>query len=117
MTPITITEALADLKTIQKRVAAKQAAILQSLCRQDAVKDPLLKQGGSEKYVAEQRQAMTDLLVRHLAIRVAIQAKNLATQLTIGTQQRSIAEWLTWRKEIAPTINNFYTNIRRQIDQ
>lgn len=44
---LTITEALAEIKTVGKRVEKKREFIKAFLARQDGVKDPLEKDGGS----------------------------------------------------------------------
>lgn len=101
--PITITEGLAELNTIQKRVQKKQEFINGNLARMEGLKDPLATQGGSAEVIRRELQSIEDLLLRHLAIRLAIQQVNQATQLTVCGVTRTVASWLTWRKEAAPT--------------
>lgn len=48
MPRLTITEALAELKTLDKRILAKQGSIPNYLVRDDRVRDPLAKDGGSD---------------------------------------------------------------------
>ena len=103
----TITEALAELKTISKRIEKKQGFIAANVARQEGLKDPLAKDGGSVTVIERELQSIDDLLKRHVAIRMAIQRVNQATYLTIGDAVMSIAEWLTWRKEVAPTLARF----------
>lgn len=112
MAAITITEALADLKTMAKRIEKKREHIGMFLVRQDGVKDPLEKDGGSVAVIARERQAIGDLERRHVAIRTAIQAINRATPITIAETTKSIAEWLTWRKEVAPGVQKSIAQIR-----
>lgn len=114
---LTITEALAELKTIQKRVEKKRGFILQYLARQDGVKDPLAKEGGSIEVVARERQAIRDLDTRHVLIRTSIQRINQATPITIAETTKTIAEWLTWRKEIAPDTQKFLAQLRQTLLQ
>lgn len=98
---MTITEALAEIKTIQKRIDTKRKFICDYAARQDLMKDPLESKGGSKKVLAEERQAIGDLQDRIVKIRTAIQKINLSTEITIAGITKSISEWLTWRKEIA----------------
>lgn len=98
----TITEALAELKTISKRIQQKQESIKPYVAREDKVRDPLADQGGSKSYIERELQSIGDLNERRVAIRLAIQAANRSTVLKIGPMERSVAGWLTWRKEIAP---------------
>jgi hypothetical protein len=114
---MTITEALAELKLIDAKVAKKQEFIREFVTRRGNLVDPLHPSGGSAKVVREQEQALMDLLGRRVAIRLAIQKANMATSLTIGDQSRSIAEWLVWRREVAPMEKAYYDNLRAVILQ
>ena len=96
-----ITEALAELKTIVKRITKKQESVMRYFARQGNVMDPLADEGGSAKFVAEARQAIRDLQGRIIWIRTEIQRANLTNELTIGKLKRSVAEWLVWRREVA----------------
>lgn len=121
---MTITEALAELKLIQSKIEKKQGFILTFLCRQEGLKDPLEKDGGAEKVVASERQAVNDLLARYTKIRTAIADANAKATVEINGSTRSVAEWLVWRRDVVPVYKSFLTalsnhiqNIRRQIEQ
>lgn len=121
---LTITEALAELKTIQKRVEKKREFVGGVLARQEGFRDPLEKDGGSAKVIAQERQAIADLERRHIAIRMAIQKVNQETPVTVDGETKMLAEWLTWRKEVAPGEQMFInkmratlTNLRAQMQQ
>ena len=101
MSKLTITEALQEIKTIGKRLEKKRASISQYVARDSRIRDPLLKDGGSEKFIESERQAINDLETRIIGIRTVIQASNLAATLSVGTKSRTVAEWLTWRREIS----------------
>lgn len=101
-TTMTITEGLAELKTMEKRIAKKREYISNYLGRQEGHKDPLERDGGSAEVIRRELQAIGDLQERHLKMRVSIQQSNHQTFITVGTVMRTVAEWLTWRKEIAP---------------
>ncbi|HEX8851189.1 MAG TPA: hypothetical protein VF761_16810 [Gemmatimonadaceae bacterium] len=101
-TTTTITEALAEVKLIGKKIGKKQEFILTYLLRGAMVKDPLEKDGGSETIVAREMQAIRDLEERVVKIRTAIAHANATAQLTIGTTTRTVSEWLTWRRDVAP---------------
>ena len=117
---ITITEALQELKTISQRVSKKQEAIASYVARDSRIVDPLVKHGGSEKFITEERQSINDLRNRMIGIRSSIQSANLSNQLTIAGVTRSVADWLTWRREIATGEQTFISlllsNIRRVRD-
>ena len=108
---MTITEALQEIKTIGKRLEKKRSAITQYACRDSRIKDPLEKDGGSVTYIKKERQAIADLEKRIVDIRTAIQRKNLATTLTLHERTMSIAEWLTWRREVSSEQQRFINTL------
>lgn len=112
---ITITEALAEIKTIDKRLSKKRQFVLDYLVRQERLKDPLDRDGGSSDAIALQRQSITDLEERKVLIRRAVQVANEQTTLTIGATARTIADWLVWRREVAPERQAFLASISRAI--
>jgi hypothetical protein len=101
MAKLTITEALQEIKTIGKRLEKKRGSIGQYLVRDTRNRDPLGANGGSVKFINEERQAIRDLENNIVTIRTNIQTSNLTSKLTIGSTTRSVAQWLTWRKEIS----------------
>lgn len=121
---ITITEALAEIKTIGKRLEKKRQFVGMYCVRQEIVHDPLANQGGSEKALVEERQAIADLENRIVKIRMAINTANAGTMVTVGIETRTIAEWITWRRDVVPGRKGFYTalqgtlaNVRRDAQQ
>jgi hypothetical protein len=100
---ITITEALAEVPTIGKRIARKQQFVQDFLSRPSAVRDPHEKDGGSVELIKRELQGIADLEQRLINIRSGIAKSNAATSITIGTTTRTITDWLTWRREIAET--------------
>jgi molybdopterin converting factor small subunit len=117
MAQVTITEALAELKTIDKRIVKKREFVLGYLLRQEMFKDPLEKDGGSVSAIKREMQAIRDLEERKIAIRRAIQQANERNSVTVGRQVRSIADWLVWRREVAPVQQQFLANLRTKIEQ
>lgn len=111
---LTVTEALAEIKTLQSRIQKRREAIQPYLARQAAVTDPLTKDipGGSPEFIKRERQAARDLEERLVKLRTSIQRLNLTETITIGKDTRTIAEWLTWRKEVMPGLRTFLASIR-----
>lgn len=99
---LTITEALAEIKTIDARIGKKSEFIKGHLVRQDGLRDPLLKDGGQSVVIAQERQSVADLAERKMALRRAIQQANDATSVTIGDVTRTISDWLVWRRDVLP---------------
>lgn len=111
----TITEALAEIKTIGKRIEKKRQSIATYLARDSRLKDPLEKDGGSAKFIASERQGISDLESRIVAIRTAIQRSNLATVATIGNRTLSVSEWLTWRREVSAGAQQFLASLNNGV--
>lgn len=112
---MTITEALAELKTIEKRIASKQQFVREYAFRLETLKDPFEKEGGSEKRVSEEMQSMADLEARAVALRRAIQSANEQTVISLGGTEMTIADWLVWRREVAPGRERFLFEIRQRL--
>jgi len=99
---LTITEALAEIKTIGKRLEAKRAFIKQNLGRPDGMRDPLERDGGSVSAIQRELQAVGDLNKRLIALRIGIMRGNDATEATVNGVSRTVAQWLTWKRDVAP---------------
>lgn len=114
VTKLTVTEALAEIKTLQARIQKRRENIQPYLARQNAVTDPLARdmEGGSPAFIKRERQAAHDLEERLVKLRTAIQRLNLTETITIGKDTRTIAEWLTWRKEVMPGLRSFLATLR-----
>jgi hypothetical protein len=108
---MTITEALAEIKTINKRLEKKRSSILQYIARDVRLKDPLEGDGGTIEFIKRERQAIYDLEKRIVAIRTQIQRSNLATTLAIDGHSMCVAEWLTYRREVADGQKSFLTKL------
>lgn len=112
---LTITEALAELKTLKKRVEKKHEAILNHLVRQEKFKDPLEKNGGSSKFIEEQRQSISDLNERIIRIRSEIQSENNRVSVDVLGETRTITAWLIWRRDVAPAKQAFLKTLSKVI--
>lgn len=115
MDNMTITEALADIKTIDKRIMAKRQVIGQYVARMDGIKDPLEKDGGSVKVITEAMQAIRDLEERIVELRRRIRKANETTHVTIEGDTRSISDWLVWRREVSPQHGRFIDQLNQFI--
>lgn len=112
MAKMTITEALADIKTTLARITKKQEGLMTFLARDSRIKDPVPEaDGGSREYVRRERQAIGDMEKRVVRIRTAIQASNVSTLLVVLGVEMSVASWLNWRREIAEGQQKFLQRI------
>lgn len=113
---MTITEALAEIKTIGKRLEKKKSFVQGYLWRQEGLKDPLVKEYvDSISAIKAERQAINDLQKRIIQIRTAIQKANETTTLIIGDQTQTMAEWLIWKREVAPAYQQFLIAIANKL--
>lgn len=112
---MTITEALAEIKTLEKRIQAKKTFIAQNVFRMDGLRDPFEKEGGSAKLLAQEEQALGDLLKRILELRAQIRKANEQTVVNIQGENLSIADWLVWKREVAPVRREYLSTLSRQL--
>ena len=106
-----ITEALADIKTLQKRIVHKEQFILTHICLQGNMRDPLTKEGGSKKAVDAAYQAISDMGKRIEGLRTAINTANTKTDVTVNGITKTVSEWLVWRRDVYPTTKRVLENI------
>lgn len=104
---MTITEGLAEIKTIQKRIEKQRQFVLEHLFIAGVMRDPLETEGGTRQAVEQARQSIGDLETRIIDIRYAIAKTNLTTVVTAGGLTKSIAAWLTWRRELSEGAGKF----------
>lgn len=120
MEKITITEALAEIKLIEKKIEKKEAVLRGNVSRIKQMPDPYEKDGGSRLANERELQAVGDLRERHIKIRRSIAAANLANSIKIESQERSIAEWLIFKREVLEKNKSLYgalaTGAKRAID-
>ena len=114
---ITITEALAEIKTIDKRIGKKRENILPYLWRQEQLRDPHERDGGSAQYIRQELQAVGDLETRKVGLRRAIQHANDSNTIELGGQKRTISDWLSWRREVAPGQQSFLSQMANHVRQ
>ncbi len=114
---LTITEALQEIKTIDKRVMKKLEWIEQLVARNERVRDPVEKEGGSAQVIERERQSIADLHQRKVQLRLAINRANDETGLTVNGVARSISEWIVWRREVAPSQQEILRRVRGIINQ
>lgn len=81
------------------------------------MRDPLEKQGGSAKFIEQERQAIDDLWAQQIRIRRAIEDANIANTITIDESTRPIVEWLIWRREVAPARQLFLRSMAQLISR
>jgi len=109
---MTITEALAEIKTIAKRLEKKKQAVLANIGRDSRLKDPL---DDSVAFVKQERQAIEDLEKRIVTIRTAIQRSNLTTNCTVGDNSLTVQEWLNFRREVSTNRQMFLSSINQAV--
>jgi ribosomal protein L7/L12 len=117
MPTLTISEALAQIHTIDRHIARKQKLIEAYLFRDAALRDPLERDGGTAFLLARELQSIRALEERKILIRRAVQAANQRAVISHGTQTRSSADWLVWKREVVALRSRFLQQLRARIDQ
>lgn len=113
---MTITEALAEIKTVLKRIESKRAFVRTYMVRLESLKDPFEDKEGSKKVIENEMQAIRDLEQRVVDLRREINFVNDTTQIEIEGVKRTIAAWIIWRREIAPMRERFISDLRLKLE-
>lgn len=113
---MTITEALAELKTLEKRIVTKREFVRTYLTRYDGLKDPLEKDGGSVANIQQTLQGIADLEKRIVDIRYNINRVNQIEEITLEGETKSIADWLIWRRDVAPNRQRFLNTLSTHLN-
>ena len=117
---MTITEALAEVKMIVKRIGKSASIVQANTSRLEFETDPYETKGGSAKVIGEYLQSIRDLGTRLVNIRHCIAEANLRTRLTVQVGEgkigvsRTIGEWLIWRREVAESEQSILAKVARQ---
>jgi len=111
----TITEGLQEIKTLLKRIEKKRSFIRGYLWRQNQIRDPHDKDGGSHILIKKERQAIQDLENNIINIKRQIDTANAITEITICGETKTIAEWLIWRRELATNRKRFLESIQSTV--
>lgn len=114
---MTITEALAEIKLEQNKIRKKMMFVLDHLVRPKDRIDPLEKEGGSPGVIEKEMQAIKDLQARVLKIRTAINAANTKTVLEVKDMSMTISEWLIWKRDILPYMEDLYATMSNKINK
>ena len=118
MEKMKITEALAEVKLIEKKIESKKTFVVSNLTRVDGMPDPL---GDGPKALESEMQSITDMQKRLVSIRAAITKANLAHSIKVNEQEKTIFDWLTWRREISAKhltfLNQVHSSLKLKVDQ
>lgn len=97
---ITITEALAEINLIKKKIEDGETGIKVMLVRASHVPDFYQDHGGAAVMIQRTQQALKDMRTRLLSLRSGISRANIENQITINGESKSIFDWLTWKREL-----------------
>jgi len=97
---ITITEGLSEINLLKKKITEKQSFSQRMVAHPTHAKDPFESEGGSEAALKSERQAINDLNRRLVKIRSAISKVNIDNKLDVLGDERSIFDWLSWKREV-----------------
>lgn len=117
MEKLTITEALSEIKLIDKKITKKRETITGNVSRPKHMPDPFEKEGGGASMNARELQAIFDLQARHVKIRSAISAENQKATVKIDNKEMTVADWLIYRRDVMPQRKQFYTTLYQTVKQ
>lgn len=101
MAQMSISEALAEIKLIDKKVEKKRENILTHSSRFEHILDPYpAETGGSSGFIRRELQAVEDLLKQRVKIRHSISKANLETLVTVEAHTLPLTSWLIWKREV-----------------
>ena len=112
---LTVTEALAEVTTLEKRIAKKRQFVRDYLFRQEQLRDPL--EGGSRTAIEGTLQSISDLETRRIGLRRSIGQANAETSIAVNGTSRTITDWLVWRREVAPGQQGFLSQLRADLQR
>lgn len=101
---ITITEALAEINLIKKKIEDGETGVRSILVRASHVPDFYQEHGGAPLMIQRTQQSLKDLRKRLLDIRSGISKANIENKISIDGDERSIFDWLTWKREVYPSL-------------
>jgi hypothetical protein len=112
---MTLTEAFAEIEAINRHLTLQHAFLLALAVRPANLRDSLASTGGSAAMVAQEMQSLKALEDHRLAVRRAVRAVAQSATITIGEQTRTIADWLEWRRKVAPGRRSLLRSMRESI--
>jgi len=120
---VTLAEAMNALSVLQKRMTDDVHFLKTHCCRASTLVDPLEGEGGGKKLVTARIQSFYDKLDRFMAIRKAINEKNMTVQVKIdGTldedgvefhDAKSLKDWLDWDRHGRPLEELLWETVKR----
>ena len=109
--PMTITEALAEIKLISNKLEKKRQFVLQNTMKVKQAPDSMAADGGIKQVIQSELQSIADLEDRLCGLRWAIMRTNTTEIIEIMGKVRTLYEWLVWRKEVSNNQKYFYKQI------
>ena len=113
---VSVTKALARIKTIESRLDQKRENVGAYAARDASRVDPIKEEGGSPAYVGRLLNSIRDLESDLVGVRTAIQKSNFENKLTVCGETKTVQEWLNWRREVLPARKMFLNDILRGVD-
>jgi predicted dithiol-disulfide oxidoreductase (DUF899 family) len=115
MERMTITEALSEIKLIKAKTDKLRQLVKANLYRFEEQPDIFEKEGGSKRFAEATTQAVKDHEDRLTKIRAAITKANLENTITLGSDTKSIFEWITWKREVSQARFTFINGIQQEL--
>jgi hypothetical protein len=116
MPTLTLAEALAQFNLLHQCSERKQSLVKAHLLRAEALRDPFIPEGGVAALLAGELHSLQRLRERHVLLRRLIQQTYERVPLTIGDETRTLADWLVWKREVAPRRKFFLQRLLKRIE-
>ena len=117
MERMTVTEALAEIELIEKKVEKKAAVIMANLSRYEHQNDPYVKEDdGASGMLKREYQSMQDHWGRLIKFREAIAKANVDNSITVEGITKSISQWLAWKRDVQDDHITHLANIVKTVE-
>lgn len=116
MESMTITEALAELKLITKKVEKKKEVVKQNLTTFEHLPDAFKEDGGVKEMVKREMQAIADHYERLVRIRASIGVKNAETSVMVEGVSKTISQWLAWKESVKDPLSALLAEIQNGVN-
>lgn len=116
METLKITQALSEIKLAEKKIASSLTFVLKNAKRDERLRDPFEKDKTTqEAMVKAELQSIADNEKRVVSLRMAINKANLENSITIEGQTKTIAEWIIWKRDILPRLQDRLERMNKEL--
>ncbi len=112
-----IIEALKELPLIKKKINTNRQRIADYCCLYSFEDSPFGDIGDHQKNFDSLLQSSEDLVKRYERIKLALSITNAGIKVTINNEEKTIAEWITYRTETGEIQKSIYKSLQVETAQ